>query len=94
MQDEEELIQIFSDIDTPADMRRFFDEIFTTREREDLVLRWKLLKDLYQGKPQRAIAAEHRMSLCKITRGSKILKTKDSITYRILTRYYEGSKKP
>lgn len=94
MQDEEELIQVFSTLDSPAEMRRFFEEIFTPRERADLVLRWKLLKELYRGKPQRAIAAENRLSLCKITRGSKILKAKDSITYRILTRYYEGRTKP
>jgi TrpR family transcriptional regulator, trp operon repressor len=39
---------------------------------------------LHNGKAQRQIASELHLSLCKITRGSKVLKTEHSITKKIL----------
>ena len=72
----------------------FFQEIFTPGEIADLCLRWKLLTDLEKGITQRKIAEKYRISLCKITRGSKILKKKDSIVLKILKQAgndaYEG----
>jgi len=49
-----------------------------------LSLRWRLLSELHNNKTQRAIAKKYHISLCKITRGSKILKKKNSITKQIL----------
>ncbi|MFH1156272.1 MAG: Trp family transcriptional regulator [Pseudomonadota bacterium] len=69
-----------------TDLERFFDELFTPGEIEDISLRWKLLKDLQDGLTQRRIAGKYGISLCKITRGSKILKRKDSVVLKILTR--------
>jgi len=48
-----------------------------------------LMKDLYRGIPQREIAANHGISLCKITRGSKILKQKGSYCRKILSDRYD-----
>ncbi len=79
-----ELIDIFTGTDNPRDMETLFQEIFTPAEISTLTLRWQLLKDLYAGKTQRKIAAEHKISLCKITRGSKILKTKGSYLKKVL----------
>lgn len=79
-----ELINIFTDTDNRRDMEILFQEIFTPAEINTLSLRWQLLKDLYEGKTQRKIAAEHKISLCKITRGSKILKTEGSYLKRVL----------
>ncbi|WP_054692087.1 Trp family transcriptional regulator [Desulfosarcina cetonica] len=73
-----ELIEIFARTTDHREMEELFQEIFTPSEISTLTLRWQLLKDLYAGKPQRKIAAEHKISLCKITRGSKILKTRGS----------------
>lgn len=67
-------------------MDRFFDEIFTQAERETLSLRWVLMTGLAEGKSQRAIAAELGLSLCKITRGAKIVHDPTSVTNRILRR--------
>ena len=79
-----ELIAIFSKTNDPRDMEVLFQEIFTPAEINTLSLRWQLLKDLYEGKTQRKIAAEHKISLCKITRGSKILKTEGSYLKKVL----------
>ena len=88
MKARQELAKIFCEIDDPREMEQLFQELFTPKEREDLFLRWELLKDLYHGKTHRAIAADHGISLCKITRGSKILKEKSSISNKILNKYY------
>jgi len=79
MEDMKELIRIFTEIDSEEEMSALFKEIFTTKEQYDLVLRWKLMKDLYHAIPQREIAHNLGISLCKITRGSKILKQENSI---------------
>ncbi|MCD6353722.1 MAG: transcriptional regulator [Proteobacteria bacterium] len=80
----QELIKIFIDIDDPDEMASFFQEIFTPNEIEDISLRWQLLKELHEGQTQRSIATRHGMSLCKITRGSKVLKRGNSIAKKIL----------
>jgi TrpR family trp operon transcriptional repressor len=85
-----ELIAIFTRTHEPKEMEMLFSEIFTPKEIETLTLRWQLLKDLYKGKTQRKIAAKHRISLCKITRGSRILKVKDSYIKKVLDNLYEN----
>ncbi len=80
----EELISLFSTIEDKEEMQQLFSELFTTSELRDVVLRWQLLKDLTNGTTQRSIASQYNISLCKITRGSKILKDKDSIVRAVL----------
>lgn len=83
-----ELIAIFAQTADPASMEVLFREIFTPNEIDTLTLRWQLLKDLHEGKTQRKIAAEHKISLCKITRGSKLLKAKGSYLKTVLDEMY------
>jgi TrpR family transcriptional regulator, trp operon repressor len=80
----EKLIDVFCRIGESETMKKFFTEIFTPAEIDDFVLRWRLMEMLHNGVQQREIAAELGISLCKITRGSKILRTGNSITERIL----------
>jgi TrpR family trp operon transcriptional repressor len=82
-----ELIKVFADISDPKEMETFFQELFTPREIEDFYLRWELMKDLFRGEPQRKIADKHKISLCKITRGSKVLKEHNSIILKLLRKY-------
>jgi TrpR family trp operon transcriptional repressor len=89
----QELQKIFAEIRDYEEMASFFEEIFTPREISDLELRWQLLKELHSGDTQRSIAARHKISLCKITRGSKILKRQGSITRRLLDERYGAGKK-
>ena len=84
MQTKNELIKVFTDINNPKDMEKLFSEILTEKERKDIILRWRLLKMLKEGIPQRKIAQELSISLCKITRGAKILKDKKSVIKSIL----------
>jgi len=79
-----EITEILSEITDPKDIEKFLMEILTENERKDLSLRWDLMRKLHDGVPQRAISSELGISLCKITRGSKILKSDDSIINRIL----------
>lgn len=80
------LPKAFLEVRDLADMERFFGEIFTPAERETLSLRWKLMTGLAEGRSQRAIAAELGLSLCKITRGAKIVHDPASVTNRLLRR--------
>ena len=88
-----ELIQIISGISDEGEIEALLLELLTTQELKNLTMRWQILKELYLGEPQRAIAARHRISLCKITRGSRILKKKNSITGMLIETIYEGEKR-
>lgn len=82
--DHSEIVEIFAQIDDCEEMNRLFGELLTTKEVADLTLRWQLLKELHAGETQRSIAARHHISLCKITRGSKLLKDNKSIVKNLL----------
>ena len=87
---DKELLEVVSSIKSLDDLNQFFNDIFTPAELEDISLRWKLLKDLHRGMTQRKIAEKYGISLCKITRGSKILKNKESVMLRILDEMDQG----
>jgi TrpR family trp operon transcriptional repressor len=86
-----EIQEVFARITDVSQMISFFEEIFTSREIKDLELRWRLLKELHEGSSQRSIASRYGISLCKITRGSRILKRQGSTSRKILDAMY-GSK--
>jgi TrpR family trp operon transcriptional repressor len=79
-----ELLDVISGIKDTNALEQLFKDLFTPAELDDLTLRWKLLKDLHKGLPQRKIAEKYSISLCKITRGSKVLKKKDGVVHVIL----------
>jgi TrpR family trp operon transcriptional repressor len=88
-----ELEKVFAEILDYQEMVTLFEEIFTQKELSDLTLRWQLLKELHEGQTQRSIASRYRISLCKITRGSKVLKKKGSTVKKILDAHYEKDHK-
>jgi len=88
----EDLEKAVARIDDAAAMHRFFEEIFTPAERRTLGLRWELMRLLRQEVPQRDIAERLNISLCKITRGSRILKDPASVTNRLMDELYETEK--
>jgi len=81
----DDIAAVFTGISDVKVMRRFFAEMFTPAERKDIGLRWRLMIMLSQGVPQRAIAAQLRVSLCKITRGAKVLKARNSVSRSLLS---------
>ena len=67
-------------------IKSIFIEMLTTSEIDTLSKRWRILKMLTEGRTQRDIAKELKVSLCKVTRGSQILKDKKSIIAQYLTK--------
>ena len=80
-----ELVQVLAGIQDSDLLDRFLKEILTPSEQEAILLRWKLVNALHEGKTQREIASELKISLCKITRGAKILKAPASAFAEILS---------
>lgn len=70
-----ELISATSD---SATISEFFSCLMTPAELKDLAVRWLLVNEIDRGTTQREIAKKYRISLCKITRGSKELKKEGS----------------
>ncbi len=83
---DQELLKVISSINDLDELNRFFNDIFTPAELDDISLRWKLLKDLHKGMTQRKISEKYGISLCKITRGSKVLKDESSVVLKVLNR--------
>ena len=84
-----EIIDIFSRTTDKREMRSLFEDVFTDAERTDIAKRWYIFKELYKGTPQRKIAKDMEVSLCKITRGSKTLKNDESVIKRVLSELYD-----
>ncbi len=85
----EDIISVFCSTSEPDDMKALFDDLFTESEVKDMITRWLLMTDLYKGKPQREIAEERKLSLCKITRGSRMLKKEGGFMHRLLSSRYD-----
>lgn len=77
----------------PRELEAFLSELLTPTELHDLVLRWELLELLEQGVSQRKVAAKLGISLCKITRGAKILKRSGSVAARVLAQMKQLDRK-
>lgn len=80
------LCEVLASIDSAAEIELFLEELLTPSEVRDVSLRWQLLELLKQGVTQRQIAADLRVSLCKITRGAKILKQPEAVVSRFLSQ--------
>ena len=80
----EEISTLVKNIDTQAEITAFLKELLTESEIETLSKRWRILEMLKQGYTQREIAKELQVSLCKVTRGAKIMKNKKSILAKYL----------
>jgi TrpR family trp operon transcriptional repressor len=61
----------------------FLNCLLTPAELASVADRWALVKALRQKIPQREIAKEFGISLCKITRGSRELRKPDSAFQRV-----------
>jgi TrpR family trp operon transcriptional repressor len=89
-----EIAEVLCGIKEVALMRRFMESILTPREREEIAGRWELVKLLDRGISQRQVAKRLGMSLCKITRGSRELKKRDSAFKTALDEYARGHRIP
>ncbi len=77
---------LVAQIKNPKDIEKLFCEIFTINEIKTLSKRWRILEMLVKNHTQREISDELGVSLCKVTRGSKILKDKNAIVTKFLIK--------
>jgi TrpR family transcriptional regulator, trp operon repressor len=68
----------------PSLVEEFLYSLFTSSEADEIAKRWALVKQIASGRPQREIAKDLGLSLCKITRGSRELKKESSAFKRML----------
>ncbi|MDD5623695.1 MAG: Trp family transcriptional regulator [Candidatus Peribacteraceae bacterium] len=68
-----DLHQLFASIRTVEEAKLLLQDILTPAELEAIAERWQLIQALASGKPQRQIAHDLKLSISKITRGSRML---------------------
>jgi Trp operon repressor len=83
---QQELAVLLSKIKDSKLMDKFLEDILTPAEYEEVVTRWQIIKLLTQGMPQREIAAYLKVSIAKITRGSRELRDKNGGFWRVLKK--------
>lgn len=86
MKNIQEISKLVKNLHTEAEIEAFFKELLTKSEIDTLSKRWRIINMLNEGVTQREIAKELQVSLCKVTRGAKILKDKDSILANYLIK--------
>ena len=85
-----EIAEVLAKIDDQVLIEDFLVSILTENEIKEIHSRWDLVKLLYQGVSQRTIARKLGLSLCKITRGSKELKKRNSAFKKVINEYLPG----
>ncbi|MFA7682436.1 MAG: Trp family transcriptional regulator [Candidatus Peribacteraceae bacterium] len=68
-----ELFELFASVDTPKEAQMLLEDILTPQELASVAERWQLVQDLHRGTSQRTIADKLKVSISKITRGSRML---------------------
>lgn len=81
-----ELSKLIKKLRTSEEVCEFLSELLTENEISTLSKRWQILKLLSQGDTQRSVASQLQVGLCKVTRGAKILKNKDSVITKNLIK--------
>jgi len=69
-----DLYRLFAVTKTEKEAEMLLADILTPQELESVAERWQLIQALHAGKPQREIAHGLKLSISKITRGSRMLK--------------------
>ena len=87
-----QISKIISKMDE-AEINKFLSEMLTESELSVLSKRWRILNMLSQGITQREIAKELQVSLCKVTRGAKIMKSQGAIVNKYLIKEKENVNK-
>ena len=68
-----ELYALFAAVRSPKEAQLLLGDILTPQELESIAQRWQEIQALARGKSQRAIAKDLKISISKITRGSRML---------------------
>jgi len=81
----EELTNTLAKTGDPGFIKDILRCLLTQAEIADIAARWALVKALKEKIPQRKIASDLGISLCKIVRGSRELKKPGSAFQKIFT---------
>jgi len=73
-----EMSKALAQCDDSKLIEQFLRSLLTENELSEVASRWALVKLIDKGVSQRKISADLGLSLCKITRGSKELKRRNS----------------
>lgn len=68
------LCTLFASINNEKEAELLLRDILTQRELASVAERWQLIQALAKGMKQREISRKFKISISKITRGSKMLK--------------------
>jgi len=89
MENLKEIAKAINSLKSEDEIYNFLLEILTEAEVATLSRRWRILTLLSEGKTQRDISKTLGVSLCKVTRGAKILKNQNAVS----TQYLKQEKK-
>ena len=81
-----EISKILISLKNQNEISRFLTELFTKNEILTLSKRWRILKMLSENFTQRDIVKQLQVSLCKVTRGAKVLKDKNAVITKCLRK--------
>ncbi len=70
----DDLYALFASVKNKKEAKILLQDILTPRELNSVSERWQLVQALASGMPQRTINKKLKISISKITRGSKMLK--------------------
>lgn len=68
------LARVFRTAQTDEEMLNLLEDFLTPPELEDLCQRWDLVSGLMQGKTQRQVKDEAKVSISKVSRGAQTLR--------------------
>lgn len=68
-----ELLTVMIRIRNPKLLEAFLKDLLTPQELDEIITRWQIVKRLAVNIPQREISKELKVSISKITRGSREL---------------------
>lgn len=70
----DELVTLFTKLKGRKDASAFLSDILTPAEMASLAERWQIVKRIAKGEPHRDISNGLKVSIAKVTRGSRALK--------------------
>lgn len=81
-----ELLKIILKIKDLRFLDDFFRDLLTPKEYKEIIKRWQIVKQLFQKITQRQVGQNLKVSIAKISRGSRVLYNKNSAFRKILEK--------
>ena len=89
----DEIAKFIKEQNSKEEVESLLKELLSDSEIQTLSKRWRILSMLSEGRTQRDIVKELNVSLCKVTRGSKILKGENSVIAKYFMEKFKNGNK-